>query len=77
LSPPHSVSTSPTDSTTPATPWRRPSPPALSDRRWQSLAVGPLLGAGLPALFGIAYIVASGFGKTVSFDHIYPAIVDK
>jgi hypothetical protein len=87
---------------------------------WKVLAVGLLLGAGLPALFavgiranaagaggdaemdhatpnprgrlvavicfglvilvaavGIAYIVASGFGKTVSFDHIYPTIVDK
>jgi hypothetical protein len=26
---------------------------------------------------GITYIVASGFGKALSFDHIYPAIVTK
>ncbi|MCO8271170.1 hypothetical protein M1L60_11255 [Actinoplanes sp. TRM 88003] len=29
------------------------------------------------ALLGITFIVASGFGKTISFDHIYPTIVDK
>lgn len=29
------------------------------------------------AAVGITYIVASGFGKTISFDHIYPRIVDK
>jgi hypothetical protein len=28
-------------------------------------------------LLGIAFIVASGFGKTLSFAHIYPTIVDK
>ncbi|MET8151968.1 hypothetical protein ACIBSW_09140 [Actinoplanes sp. NPDC049668] len=32
-----------------------------------------LLGVAL----GIAYIVAGGFGKTLSFQHFYPAIVDK
>jgi hypothetical protein len=26
---------------------------------------------------GIIYIVASGFGKALSFDHIYPTLVDK
>jgi hypothetical protein len=26
---------------------------------------------------GITFIVASGFGKALSFEHIYPAIVDK
>nr|WP_221379992.1 hypothetical protein [Actinoplanes polyasparticus] len=31
----------------------------------------------LVALLGITYIVASGFGKTISFEHVYPAIVDK
>ena len=31
----------------------------------------------LVALLGITYIVAGGFGKTISFDHVYPAIVDK
>lgn len=29
------------------------------------------------ALLGIGYIVASGFGKTISFENIYPTIVDK
>jgi hypothetical protein len=28
-------------------------------------------------LLGLTYIVASGFGKTISFDHVWPAIVDK
>lgn len=88
---------------------------------WKVLAVGLVLGAGLPAIFaagikamaygiggsaevdatakphpvgrvvgilcfaivagailtGITIIVASGFGKAVSFEHIYPMIVDK
>ncbi|AKT50379.1 hypothetical protein [Arsenicicoccus sp. oral taxon 190] len=93
----------------------------LFDAAWKVLAVGLLLGAGLPAIFatgiramaygqggsaeidstarphpvgrvigilcfalvaaaiitGITIIVASGFGKAVSFDHIIPTIVDK
>ncbi len=32
-----------------------------------------LLGVGL----GITFIVATGFGKALSFDHIYPTIVAK
>jgi hypothetical protein len=28
-------------------------------------------------LLGITFIVASGFGKALSFEHIYPTIVDK
>jgi hypothetical protein len=91
---------------------------------WKVLAVGIVLGAGLPALFavgirsmaygtggdaevhdagsapaahplgrliaglcflivllavvlGITYIVATGFGKALSFEHIYPTIVAK
>jgi hypothetical protein len=32
-----------------------------------------LAGVGL----GITYIVASGFGKVLSFEHIYPVLVDK
>lgn len=28
-------------------------------------------------VLGVAYIVASGMGKTISFEHIYPTIVDK
>ena len=31
----------------------------------------------LAALLGITYIVASGLGKALSFEHIYPTIVDK
>ena len=31
----------------------------------------------LAILLGIAYIVAGGFGKTLSFEHVIPAIVDK
>jgi hypothetical protein len=28
-------------------------------------------------LLGITFIVASGFGKALSFEHIYPTIIDK
>jgi hypothetical protein len=31
----------------------------------------------LAVALGITYIVASGFGKALSFDHIYPTIVNK
>jgi hypothetical protein len=31
----------------------------------------------LGVLLGIAFIVASGFGKALSFDHVFPVIVDK
>jgi hypothetical protein len=31
----------------------------------------------LAILLGIAFIVASGFGKTISFAHVFPAVVDK
>jgi hypothetical protein len=31
----------------------------------------------LAVLLGITFIVASGFGKALSFDHIYPTLVDK
>ena len=90
---------------------------------WKILAVGLLLGAGLPVLFsvgiramahgaggaaevegggratphpaarvlgvlcfavvllcvalGIAFIVASGFGKALTFEHVYPTLVDE
>jgi len=28
-------------------------------------------------VLGITFIVASGFGKALSFEHIYPTIIDK
>jgi hypothetical protein len=31
----------------------------------------------LGVVLGITFIVASGFGKALSFEHIYPAIVSK
>jgi hypothetical protein len=31
----------------------------------------------LGVVLGITFIVASGFGKAVSFEHIYPTIADK
>lgn len=31
----------------------------------------------LAAVLGIAFIVASGFGKALSFEHVFPTIVDK
>ena len=31
----------------------------------------------LGVLLGITFIVASGFGKALSFEHVFPVIVDK
>jgi hypothetical protein len=31
----------------------------------------------LAVVLGIVFIVASGFGKALSFEHIYPTIIDK
>ena len=31
----------------------------------------------LGVLLGITFIVASGFGKALSFEHVYPSLVDK
>jgi hypothetical protein len=31
----------------------------------------------LGVLIGITFIVATGFGKTLSFEHLYPTIVSK
>ena len=31
----------------------------------------------LAVALGIVFIVASGFGKVLSFEHVYPAIADK
>ena len=31
----------------------------------------------LGVVLGIAFIVVSGFGKALSFDHVFPMIVDK
>ena len=33
--------------------------------------------AALAVALGILVVVASGFGKAVSFDHVYPTLVDK
>jgi hypothetical protein len=31
----------------------------------------------LAVALGIAFIVASGFGKALSFEHVYPTLIDK
>jgi hypothetical protein len=31
----------------------------------------------LAVVLGISYIVATGFGKAITFDHVYPTITDK
>jgi hypothetical protein len=31
----------------------------------------------LAVVLGIAYVVATGLGKTVTFDHVHPTITDK
>ena len=43
----------------------------------KALAYGLFAVVILGVLLGLTYIVASGFGKTISFDHFWPAIVDK
>ncbi|WP_238011155.1 hypothetical protein KZZ52_22335 [Dactylosporangium sp. AC04546] len=50
----------------------RPARPAGTVIGWLCFAV-VLLGVAL----GITYIVASGLGKTLSFEHIFPTIADK
>ena len=45
--------------------------------------IGTVLGYALFAIvligvaLGITFIVASGFGKALSFEHVYPTIIDK
>ncbi|WP_127506962.1 hypothetical protein [Actinoplanes solisilvae] len=31
----------------------------------------------LGVLLGLTFIVASGFGKAISFEHLYPTVIDK
>jgi hypothetical protein len=50
-----------------------PSPKPAGTVIGYALFVVVLLGV----LLGITFIVASGFGKALSFEHIYPTIVDK
>ena len=45
--------------------------------------IGRVIAAGcfaivvLAVVLGIVFIVASGFGKVLSFEHVYPTIIDK
>ena len=50
------------------------STPRLSSRLFAALLIAIVL-AGV--VVGLMIIVATGFGKEVSFDHIYPTIVEK
>jgi len=31
----------------------------------------------LVALLGVGFVVASGYGKALSFEHVYPTVVDR
>lgn len=42
-----------------------------------ALGAACFLVAGLAVVLGITVIVASGFGKMVSFEHVVPTLVDK
>ena len=46
---------------------------------WKVLLTSLVLGAGLPLIFalGITFIVATGFGRALSSEHVYPTIVPK
>ena len=47
---------------------------ALAMRALTLLLIAVLVGA---VVLGLVMIVATGFGKTVSFEHLIPSIVDK
>lgn len=48
--------------------------PSLAGRLLSGLLIAVLAGA---AVLGITLIVASGFDKAVSFEHLIPVIIDK
>jgi hypothetical protein len=50
------------------------STPRISSRLFSGLLIAVVV-AGI--IVGMMIIVATGFGKEVSFDHVYPTIVDK
>ena len=44
---------------------------------YKALAVLCFLVVAVAVALGITVVVASGFGKMVSFEHVYPTLVDK
>lgn len=54
--------------------WSAAEPPRPAGK---PIAYGLFAVVVLGVLLGITFIVASGFGKTISFDHVYPTMVDK
>lgn len=50
------------------------STPRISARLFAALLIAVVIGG---VVLGLVLIVASGFGKAVSFEHIIPTIVDK
>ncbi len=51
---------------------------ATKARPWGRVLAWALLAVILLAVaYGLMFIVATGFGKTVSFEHVFPLIVDK
>jgi hypothetical protein len=44
---------------------------------YRALGIACFVVVAVAVALGITVIVASGFGKLVSFDHIYPTLVDK
>jgi hypothetical protein len=44
---------------------------------YRALGIACFVVVALAVALGITVIVASGFGKLVSFDHLYPTLVDK
>jgi hypothetical protein len=52
--------------------------PATTTRvGYTAIGAACFLIAALAVALGITVIVASGFGKMVSFDHVFPTLVDK
>ena len=53
------------------------STPAAARSGYQALAALCFLVVAAAVVLGITVVVASGFGKMVSFEHVYPTLVPK
>ena len=54
-----------------------PAAPATTRALPLTLGTACFVVAGLAVALGLTVIIATGFGKVVSFDHVFPTLVDK
>jgi hypothetical protein len=52
-------------------------PSTRANSSYSALGAACFLVAALAVCLGITVVVASGFGKMVSFEHVFPTLVDK